>query len=103
MRIVTWNLNHRGKRRVIPPGVAMALRTMRPDIVVLTEYVQGPMHAAFVAALASAGLANVTWSSPVAGHNQILIASKHAQQIRLIVYPDIHSAVASNSWLVELA
>jgi ABC-type Fe3+-hydroxamate transport system substrate-binding protein len=41
MRIVTWNLNHRARRRDIPGDVGETIASLKPDLIVLTEYVSG--------------------------------------------------------------
>ena len=51
MRIIAWNLNHRIQPKVIPQGVPEVIRGLAPDIVVLTEYVDGDGRLAFKQAL----------------------------------------------------
>ena len=45
VRLLAWNVNHRMRPRHIPTWVAEIIGEQRPDIVVLTEYVEGPDHA----------------------------------------------------------
>jgi ABC-type Fe3+-hydroxamate transport system substrate-binding protein len=59
MRLVTWNLNHRGRQRDIPADVAEAIAGLKPDVVVLTEYVSGLSEQRFLAQLGVAGLSQV--------------------------------------------
>ncbi len=96
LRIVAWNLNHRAQVRGIPPWIAAALAAQEPDVVVLTEYVQGPDHARFVHELAAAGLTSMLCSTPVSGQNQVLIASREHLEPGWIVAPALAPSLPSN-------
>ncbi len=58
MKILTWNINHRIGKKKIPLEMADALASLSPDIIVLTEYVQGPSHDRFLNDLKSNGFTN---------------------------------------------
>ena len=48
MRIVSWNVNHRTTRKRIPVQMGDVIGSLRPDLVVLTEFVPGPSSTYFV-------------------------------------------------------
>lgn len=102
MRLLTWNLNHRAASRRIPDWVSVAIEQQAPDAVVLTEYVQGPSHAAFCERLARIGLPHLQVSQRTEGHNQVLIASATPLQAGSIQGPALHPAVPSNVLHVHL-
>ena len=76
MKLLTWNVNHRTRRMAISPLVAEAIASLTPDIVVLTEYVQGPSHESFIADLAFNGLNHSLISIKSPKENQVLVASR---------------------------
>lgn len=78
MRLVTWNVGHQTKRRTLPKAVAAGLVELRPDVIVLTEYVYDDGHSGFLAALSEAKLKHWRVSAYVPGQNQVLVISKHA-------------------------
>jgi len=103
MRIVAWNVNHRSRKRVISPAVPRAILSLRPDVVVLTEYVETPGHADFCAILAEGGL-DFHCQTPIrAGHNQVLIASRLATTPGTISPPSELSHATSNCLHVRVA
>jgi hypothetical protein len=80
LRIAALNLNHRTRVREIPALLAAALLEHEPDVLVLTEYVDGDGRRAFRAELAAGGLDHVAVSKAVhyaaaTYYNQVLIAS----------------------------
>ena len=96
MRVLTWNLNHRARKRRIADWIAEAVVEQRPDIVVLTEYVEGDDHAKFLDKLGADGLAHSKVSPSTTGHNQVLIAARSPLAIGSL-RPDLnHPAVAPN-------
>ena len=103
MKIVAWNVNHRAARRPIPPWIAGAIAEQAPDILILTEYVEGPDHHSFVAALNAHGLCNSSFTSQPGRQNQLLIASRYTQLHHELLVPDIHPSVPSNVLEVSLA
>jgi exonuclease III len=98
LRIVAWNVNHRTRRRAVPPALPAAIRSLNPDIIVLTEYVVGPDHATFCNALEANGLLSQCHSAVQAGHNQVFIASRSTANVATLVPPDTLSHAVSN-WL----
>jgi hypothetical protein len=103
LRIVAWNLNHRIREKVIPEGVATAILSLSPDVVVLTEYVEGPDHASFCTILKAYGLATQLHSEFKPRHNHVLIASKSMAALGTFVPPDTLPHAVSNCCHVRLA
>lgn len=74
MRLITWNLNHRAKPRIIKAEVSSVVAS--PDIVVFTEYVPGSQHQGFLASLAATGL-RYSFLPPFAPkENHVLVVSR---------------------------
>jgi len=90
IRILAWNLNHRSRPKRIPAGVVDAIRQLRPDILVLNEYVQGADHRRLWDDLRSAGLGNIQVSERRPGHNQVLMASRFDFIVGAVPAPSIH-------------
>src|SRR5258708_38918011 len=80
MKVLAWNLNHRAARRRIPSWIAAAIDEQAPDVLVLTEYVEGPDHDFFLATLNSNGLSTFSCSTQPGRENQVLIASRDTQR-----------------------
>ena len=80
MKLLAWNLNHRAARRQIPLWIAAAINEQAPDILVLTEYVEGPDHDFFLASLNANGLSEFSCSTQPGRENQVLIASRDTQK-----------------------
>ena len=78
VRIISWNLAHQTRIRLIPERLIWALERLRPDILTLNEYVHDPSREAFLNDLASLGLVHTCISERYGRNNQILIASKQA-------------------------
>lgn len=96
MRFVSWNLNHRALPRAIPEWVVPALAYQEPDVVVLTEYVEGPGHTVFVEELANIGLETAFSTRYVKGQNQILIATRGSLRPGSLEAPPMTPAVPPN-------
>ena len=95
-RLLTWNLNHRAKRRPIHDWIATEIAERHPHVAVLTEYVEGPDHERFCQELAAQGLTSQLASRGAAGHNQILIGARTQLYVIPVLDPGIHAAVPSN-------
>ncbi len=74
LRIVTWNIRAGGGARV--PRIAAALAEQAADVLVLTEYRDGPSGPPLRDALADLGYRWLTAHRPPPGRNGVLIASK---------------------------
>lgn len=102
MRVLSWNLNHRAAKRRIPDWLSHAIAAHAPDVMVLTEYVEGTDHDQFVKALHGVGLRYNSISHPVPRQNQVLIATRLPHRIGHLSPPTIHPAVPSNALHVVL-
>ena len=102
MKLLAWNLNHRAARRQIPSWIAAAINEQAPDILVLTEYVEGPDHDFFLASLNANGLSEFSCSIQPGRENQVLIASRSTQRRYDLAAPDIHPSVPPNILGVSL-
>lgn len=76
------NVNHRTNHKPIPQGLTATVLVHRPDVLVLTEYVEESPQHEFRASLADAGIAHILTServeyAPGQFTNQVLIASRH--------------------------
>jgi hypothetical protein len=81
IRIAALNLSHATRPKAIPDGLTAALLGLEPDVVVLTEYVDGGGRYSFKRALKDGGLGYVQVSraksyTPGTYYNQVLIASR---------------------------
>ena len=98
MKILTWNINHRISKKKIPREMAEALASLSPDIIVLTEYVEGPSHNQFLADLKSQGFSYWRLSEYKERQNRIFIASRMPLGDGNIIAPtDIIEAVPCNA------
>lgn len=97
MRLLIWNLNHRAARRPIPEWLSVAIARWSADVVVLSEYVEGPDHDRFVGQLQAQGLLHSALTERRNGENQLLIASRAPTRRGHLVAPAIHSSVPSNA------
>ncbi len=103
MKLLTWNVNHRIRAKKIPPQMAESLASLSPDIIVLTEYVQGASHDTFLRDLKSHGFPYVMLSEFKEKQNRILIASRTPLKAGDIQAPtDIIEAVPCNMLHVQL-
>jgi Exonuclease III len=102
MKLLAWNLNHRAARRRIPAWIATTIAEQSPDVLILTEYVEGPDHASFRDTLRAQGLGNYSLTSQPGGENQLLIASRDAQHRSQLNVPNIHPSVPPNVLEVSL-
>ena len=100
MKLLAWNLNHRAVRRRIPSWIAKAINEKAPDVLVLTEYVEGKDHDSFLATLKANGLCKFSCTPQPGRENQLLIASSDTQRWYELVV--IHPSVPSNILEVSL-
>jgi hypothetical protein len=103
--IATWNLHHMGREIEIPDGVAEVIGQVRPDVLVLTEYVDRGGRAAFEAKLKEVGYVAGPVSRAGTGQNQVLIASRVEQVAGTLQPPEVDEAAATNflhQWLPTL-
>lgn len=76
MRILEWNVAHQTRQKPLPAAAGLALASLSPDVVVLTEYVAAESHLEFRKHLVDCGLEYVDVSPHVDGQNQVLVASR---------------------------
>ena len=95
-RIATWNLHHMGRQLTIPDGVGKVIERVRPDVLVLTEYVDRGKRAHFRAALQSIGYQEPVVSPEGKGQNQVLVASLEAQEDGELKAPEVDEAAQTN-------
>jgi endonuclease/exonuclease/phosphatase family metal-dependent hydrolase len=77
MKFLTYNVAHQTREsNKNLPGMAGALASLSPDIIVLTEYVQGLQHDRFVADLKDLDFPYTLVSQKTPGENQVLVASR---------------------------
>ena len=96
MKILEWNVNHRTRQKPIRPTMAAAILSLRPDVVVLTEYVSGFSRGPFLDELASGGLAYHLVSPDTKAENQVLIVARSILEEGEIRAPAIASSLPSN-------
>ena len=96
MRLMTWNLNHRTRKRWVPAGVSLVTGELGPELVVLTEYVAGPSHDRLIAEFRALGLKNSLISPYAKGQNQLLVASRWGLEPGEITPPELSSSVRCN-------
>jgi hypothetical protein len=77
VRIKSWNLGHQTQEREIKPLFDPAIDALRPDVLVLNEYVDGRSRDSMKAGLVRRGLRHIECSTRVGHHNQVLIASRY--------------------------
>lgn len=76
LRILSWNLGHQTRERPIKAPFLDAIETLRPDVVVLNEFVDGATRATLKADLSVLGLQHTRSSQRVGRHNQVAILSR---------------------------
>ena len=76
IHLAAWNVNHRGGQKTIPATVLHAIATLDVDVLVLTEFVDGPHHTAFRDALQDIGFNDIAVSVRAPHQNQVLIAAR---------------------------
>jgi exonuclease III len=96
MRIVSWNLGHQTHERPLKAVFFPAIRALRPDVLVLNEYVDGTSRTRMRASLAANGLSHVAVSESIRGHNQVLIASRYPLAFGALRGPQTSDASVSN-------
>ena len=103
--IATWNLHQMGRQMEIPEGVPKVIAHVRPDVLVLTEYVDRGKRDDFENALREIGYTAGAVSHAGAGQNQVLIASRVEQVAGSLSPPEVDEAARTNflhQWLPTL-
>ena len=102
MRLLTWNINHRTKRKPVPAQLAEAIGSLTVDVAVLTEYVPAPSREDFFKQLESVGLKYKRMSRYTPGENHVLIASRGPLEDGDILADEIAPSVRSNALHVRV-
>jgi hypothetical protein len=76
MKILSWNLNHRIQLKIIPVAVLSIIDEISPDLIVLSEYVDGKERIPFKYGLDQIGFQHISVSKKMNRQNQVLIASR---------------------------
>jgi hypothetical protein len=103
--IATWNLHHMGREIEISNGVPAVIAHVRPDVLVLTEYVDRGGREPFENALKEIGYMAGAVSLAGVGQNQVLMASRVEQVAGTLNAPDVDEAARTNflhQWLPTL-
>ena len=103
--IATWNLHQMGRQVEIPDGVVEVIREVRPDVLVLTEYVDRGGREEFERALHEIGYTSGAVSRAGPAQNQVLIASVAEQMDGKLHAPGVDEAARTNflhRWLPKL-
>ncbi len=100
MRVIVWNLNHRASAAIIQDWVEVEIVRNKPNVVILTEYVDGAdhkesrirdSHLRFRRGLSDAGLRYIsttdTERSRRFGANQVLIATEQSHSLGGLIPP----------------
>lgn len=102
MKIAAWNLNHRSRMKAIHQGIVDVIGEIAPDVLVLTEYVDGDSRATFKKALEEKGLLHISVSKQIEGHNQVLVASKREHSLGSVLAPVLDSHADTNFLSIHL-
>jgi exonuclease III len=104
LRIVAWNLAHQICKKPIQVALAEGILSLSPDVVVLTEYVDGPAdRIGFCTVLRSGGLVHLSQTPSRPRHNGVLIASRFTTSVLPFILPaGLTSHAASNCLNVQL-
>ena len=99
LHLAAWNVNHRTGRKAIPATVLHAIATLDVDVLVLTEFVDGPHHAEFRNALHDLGFADIAVSVKAPHQNQVLIASRTPMASDDLIAAPGYTEAATTNWL----
>ena len=99
LHFATWNLNHRTGRKAIPPAVIHAIAALEIDVLVLTEYVDGPHLTGFKDSLKDIGYESVVVSLRGPRQNQVLLAARSPLTDEGLLPLPGHTESATTNWL----
>lgn len=97
MRILSWSLNHRGRVHDVPGWVVPAIEAETPDVLVCTDYVRGPRHVEFLAALRAIGLRHSDVTAPLPGSPDVVLVAARESLLGGSVFPPADSPPALRS------
>jgi len=96
MRFAAWNVAHQIRQRPFPSDVLDAFLSLRPDVVIFTEYVPGPDHGRVVSDLTQASFSGIHLSERVERQNQVLVATRMPSERGRWSAPEIRPQVPPN-------
>jgi exonuclease III len=99
LHLAAWNINHRTGRKSIPPDTLHAIAALDIDILVLTEFVDGPHHVHFKESLKDIGFASLAVSVKAPHQNQVLIAARTPLADDGLLPLPGHTEAATTNWL----
>jgi exonuclease III len=99
LHLAAWNVNHRTGRKSIPADTLHAIATLDIDVLVLTEFVDGPHHASFKASLKDIGFSSLAVSVKSPHQNQVLIAARTPLADDGLLPLPGHTEAATTNWL----
>lgn len=99
IHLAAWNVNHRGGHKAIPATVLHAIATLDVDVLVLTEFVDGPHHTAFRDALQDIGFNDIAVSVRAPHQNQVLIAARTPMASDGLIAAPGYTEAATTNWL----
>jgi len=76
VRVISWNLNHRCREKLIPDGISGLFVELDADLILLNEFVDGPSRRTFRDSMRGAGYGHQAVSFTPALHNQVFAASR---------------------------
>jgi endonuclease/exonuclease/phosphatase family metal-dependent hydrolase len=103
LRVLSWNLNHRARAKAIPSTLADSIASLKPNVIVLNEYVHGDSRQPFLEQLAKRGFPywQVSHVTPLR-QNHVLIPSRTPIDLGCIKAPAIEKFIPSNFLHVSL-
>jgi len=99
LHLAAWNVNHRTGRKSIPPDTLHAIAALDIDVLVLTEFVDGPHHASFKESLKDIGFSSLAVSVKAPHQNQVLIAARTSLADDGLLPLPGHTEAATTNWL----
>jgi endonuclease/exonuclease/phosphatase family metal-dependent hydrolase len=99
IHLAAWNINHRTGRKSIPPDTLHAIAALDLDVLVLTEFVDGPHHANFKESLKDIGFSSLAISVKAPQQNQVLIAARTPLADDGLLPLPGHTEAATTNWL----
>lgn len=93
LTVLTWNVGHQIYERTIHPNLGRALVDFGPDVIFLTEFVDGPSRRDFRKQLHDAGYVHQAVTSAPPKHNRVFAASRTPFELGDIAPPSMGDVV----------
>lgn len=94
LTVLTWNVAHQIYERPIPANLGEALISLSPDVIFLTEFVDGPSRRGFRTQLRDAGYTHQAVTEAPPKHNRVFAASRTPFELGDIAPPSMGDVVA---------